>query len=136
MSLSPRALSVRQCPVSVQSGTHWCSEGVPKGDLNLKKVPSPGSGKVRSGCYHLLVHFSKVRGFRKGNLSGSTILDSILQDLHSLYIHSTLTLHSLYPHSTLTLRSLYAHSTFTLHSLYTSLYTLHCLQNRFQIDSF
>ena len=41
-----------------------CSGGASKGDL--KKVPSPGPGKVRSGCY--LLHFSKVRGLRKGHL--------------------------------------------------------------------
>ena len=38
-----------------------CSGGVPK--RNLKKVPSPGSGKVRFWYY--LLHFSKVRGLKK-----------------------------------------------------------------------
>ena len=47
-----------------------CSGGVPKRDL--KKVPSPGPGKVRSACY--LPHFSKAGGLRKGSFLG-TILD-------------------------------------------------------------
>ena len=41
-----------------------------------KKVPSPGSGKVRSGNY--LLHFSKVSGVRKGKFLG-TVLESILE---------------------------------------------------------
>ena len=57
-----------------QNRQKGCSGGVPKRDL--KKVPSPGSGKVRSGSY--LFHFSKVRGVRKGNFWG-TILESILE---------------------------------------------------------
>ena len=57
-----------------QNRQKGCSGGVPKRDL--KKVPSPGPGKVRFGCY--LLHFSKVRGFRKGNFLG-TILGSILE---------------------------------------------------------
>ena len=51
-----------------------CSGGVSKRDL--KKVPSPGPGKVRSGFY--LLHFSKARGLRKGSLLGA-ILESILE---------------------------------------------------------
>ena len=38
------------------------SGGVSKRDL--KKEPSPGTGQVRYGCY--VLHFSKVRGLRKG----------------------------------------------------------------------
>ena len=57
-----------------QNRQKGCSGGVPKRDL--KKVPSPGPGKVRSGCY--LLHFSKVRGLRKGSFLG-TILESILE---------------------------------------------------------
>ena len=44
-----------------QNRQKGCSEGVSKRDL--KKRPSPGSGKVRF-CYYLL-HFSKVGGFPK-----------------------------------------------------------------------
>ena len=51
-----------------------CSGGVPK--RNLKKVPSPGPGKVRYGCY--LLHFSKVGGLRKGSFLGM-ILELILE---------------------------------------------------------
>ena len=51
-----------------------CSGGAPKRDL--KKVPSPGPGKARSGGY--LLRFSKVRGLRKGSFVG-TILESILE---------------------------------------------------------
>ena len=57
-----------------QNRQKGCSGGVPKRDL--KKVPSPGSGKVRSGNY--LLHFSKVSGLRKGHFLG-TILESILE---------------------------------------------------------
>ena len=57
-----------------QNRQKGCSGGVPKRDL--KKVPSPGPGKVRSGCYSL--HFSKVRGLRKGSFWG-TILESVLE---------------------------------------------------------
>ena len=51
-----------------------CSGGVPKRDL--KKLPSPGPGKVRFCIY--LLHFSKVRALRKGSFWG-TILESILE---------------------------------------------------------
>ena len=51
-----------------------CSGGVSKRDL--KKGPSPGAGKVRL-CYYLL-HFSKIRGLRKGTFL-NTILESILE---------------------------------------------------------
>ena len=44
--------------------------------MNVKKVPSPGLGKVRSGCY--LLHFSKVRGLRKGSFLG-TMLEPTLE---------------------------------------------------------
>ena len=44
-------------------------EGPKKGTLSR-------TGKVRSGCY--LLHFSKVRGLRKGSFL-STILESILE---------------------------------------------------------
>ena len=46
-----------------------CSGGVPKRDL--KKVPSPGPGKVRSGYY--LLHFSKVRGLKKYTFLGQNM---------------------------------------------------------------
>ena len=36
--------------------------------MDVKKVSSPGPGKVRSGDY--LLHFSKVRGLRKGTYFG------------------------------------------------------------------
>ena len=45
------------------------SGGVPKRDL--KKVPSPGCRKVRSGCYFLL--FSKVGGFKKNIFLGAIL---------------------------------------------------------------
>ena len=57
-----------------QNRQKGCSGGVPKRDL--KKVPSPGPGKVRFCSY--LLHFSKVRGLRKGTFLG-TILESILE---------------------------------------------------------
>ena len=50
------------------------SGGAPKRDL--KKVPSPGSRKVKSGNY--LLHFSTISGVRKGKFLG-TILESILE---------------------------------------------------------
>ena len=54
---------------SCQKSITACSGGVSKGDL--KKGPSPGAGKVRSGCY--LLHFSKVGGLKK-----DSFLDTIL----------------------------------------------------------
>ena len=57
-----------------QNRQKGCSGGVPKRDL--KKVPSPGSGKMRL-CNYLL-HFSKVRCLRKGIFLG-IILESILE---------------------------------------------------------
>ena len=57
-----------------QNRQKGCSGGVPKKDL--KKVPSPGPGKVRF-CYYLL-HFSKVRGLRKDSFLG-TMLESMLE---------------------------------------------------------
>ena len=62
--------------------TRWCFGGVPKRDL--KKVPSPGSRKVRSGNY--LLHFSKVSGLRKGHFWG-TILESILETNVTQMLH-------------------------------------------------
>ena len=59
-------------PKSRQNRQKGCSGRVSKRDL--KKVPSPGPGKVRFCCY--LLHFSKVRGLRKGNFLG-TFLESI-----------------------------------------------------------
>ena len=49
-----------------------CSGGVPKRDL--KKVPPPGSGKVRFWYY--LLHFSKVGGLKKVTFLG-TILGAV-----------------------------------------------------------
>ena len=46
-----------------------CSGGVPKRDL--KKVPSPGPGKVRFCCY--LLHFSKVGGLKKVTFLGTIL---------------------------------------------------------------
>ena len=54
---------------SCQKLTEACSGGVSKGDL--KKAPSPGIGKVRSGRY--LVHFSKVGGLKKDNFLGTVL---------------------------------------------------------------
>ena len=54
-------------PKSRQKSIKACSGGVSKRDL--KKVPSPGPGKVRFCCY--LLHFSKVGGLRKGTLFGN-----------------------------------------------------------------
>ena len=48
-------------PKSCQESINACSGGVSKRDF--EEVPSPGSGKVRSGCY--LLHFSKVGGLKK-----------------------------------------------------------------------
>ena len=55
----------KSCQKSIQAS----SGGVSKRDL--KKGPSPGSGKARSGCYSL--HFSKV-----GTLEQNTFLGTIL----------------------------------------------------------
>ena len=49
-----------------QNRQKGCSGGVSKRDL--KKVPSPGSGKVRFCSY--LLHFSKVGGFKKDTFLG------------------------------------------------------------------
>ena len=57
-----------------QNRQKGCSGGVPKRDL--KQVPSPGRGKVRFCSY--LLHFSKVRGLRKGSFL-CTVLESILE---------------------------------------------------------
>ena len=46
-----------------------CSGGVPK--RNLKKVPSPGPGKVRFCCY--LLHFSKVGGLKRACFLGTVL---------------------------------------------------------------
>ena len=46
-----------------------CSGGVPKRDL--KKAPSAGAGKVRSGCY--LLHFSKIEGLKKDSFLGTIL---------------------------------------------------------------
>ena len=51
-------------PKSRQNRQKGCSGGVSKRDL--KKGPSPGSGKVRSGSY--LLHFSKAKGLKKESL--------------------------------------------------------------------
>ena len=56
-------------PKSCQKSIKACSGGVSKGDL--KKGPSPGSGKVRSGCY--LLHFSKVGGLKKDTFLGTIL---------------------------------------------------------------
>ena len=48
-------------PESFQTSIEACSGKVLKPDL--KKGPSPGSGKVRSGYY--LLHFSKVGNLKK-----------------------------------------------------------------------
>ena len=61
-------------PNSCRKSIEACSGGVSKRDL--KKGPSPGSGKVRF-CNYLL-HFSKVGDLKKYNFLG-TILGSILE---------------------------------------------------------
>ena len=61
-------------PKSVQTSIEASSGKVLKPDL--KKGPSPGSGKVRSGPY--LLDFSKVGGFKKDRFWG-TILESIFE---------------------------------------------------------
>ena len=48
-----------------QNRQKGCSGGVPKRD------PSPGPGKVRSGCY--LLHFSKVAGLKKDIFLGTIL---------------------------------------------------------------
>ena len=53
-------------PKSCQKSTEACDGGVSK--RVLKKGPSPGTGKVRSGCH--LQHFSKVGGLKKDTFSG------------------------------------------------------------------
>ena len=52
-----------------QNRQKGCSGGVSKRDL--KKGPSPGSGKVRF-CYYLL-HFSKVGGLKKDTFVGTIL---------------------------------------------------------------
>ena len=52
-----------------QNRQKGCSGGVSKRDL--KKGPSPGSGKVRF-CYYLL-HFSKVGGLKKDTFLGTIL---------------------------------------------------------------
>ena len=56
-------------PKVVKNRQKGCSGGVPKRDL--KKVPSPGPGKVRF-CYYLL-HFSKVRGLKQDSFLGTSL---------------------------------------------------------------
>ena len=61
---------------------NWCFGGAPKRDL--KKVPSPGSRKMKSGNY--LLHFNKISGVRKVKFSG-TILESILETNVTQMLH-------------------------------------------------
>ena len=43
--------------------------------MDAKKAPSPGPGKVRSGCY--LLHFSKVGGLKKRHNFGYHVGDHL-----------------------------------------------------------
>ena len=65
--VSPKGPQIdpKRCQKSIEA----CSGGVSKRDL--KKVPSPGPGKVRSGCY--LLHFSKVGGLKKDSFRGTIL---------------------------------------------------------------
>ena len=56
-------------PKRCEKSTEACSGGVSK--RILKKVPSPGAGKVRSGFY--LLHFSKVGGLKKDSFWGTIL---------------------------------------------------------------
>ena len=57
-------------PQKLQKSIKACSGGVSKRDF--KNGPSPGSGKVRF-CHYLL-HFSKVRGFKKDTFWGTILV--------------------------------------------------------------
>ena len=56
-------------PKSCKKSIEACSGGVSKRDL--KKGPSPGSGKVRFWYY--LLHFSKVGGLKKDTCLGTIL---------------------------------------------------------------
>ena len=75
---------------------HWTLTGswldatwtLPFPKRDLKKLPSPWSGKVRSGNY--LRHFSNVSGLRKGKFLG-TMLESILETTVTHVLHKCYT---------------------------------------------